>query len=104
MSYVLVEDMAASWERYSPVARSLGSVPNGLVLHVAGPTDEGFRIVEVWESEADWLAFADFLGGALAEVDTAVQTRPVARAFATAHVVIGGARDERDWSSTDDGA
>src|SRR4051794_11777735 len=88
-SFVLIEDVAASWERYGPVERSLRSVPNGLVLHLAGPTDEGFRIVEVWESEADWRAFAGALHTALAEVDPAVRTRPVVRAFATSHVVIG---------------
>ena len=27
------------------------SLPDGLILHAAGRTDEGFRIIEVWESE-----------------------------------------------------
>lgn len=88
--FVLVQDVPASWERYAPIERSLEAVPRGLVLHVAGPTDEGFRIVEVWESEADWLAFAESTGLALAEVDPAVGARPVVRVFATAHVVMGG--------------
>ena len=59
MSYVLVEDVAASWERYEQFAAPLREgAPEGLILHAAGPTDEGFRIVEVWESEDAWRRFA----------------------------------------------
>jgi len=59
VSYVVVEDVAASWEQYARIADALsGTVPPGLILHAAGPTDEGFRIVGVWESEEAWLEFA----------------------------------------------
>jgi hypothetical protein len=62
MSYVLVEDVAASWERYEQLAAPLlAGAPAGLILHAAGRTDEGFRIVEVWESEDAWRRFADLL-------------------------------------------
>jgi hypothetical protein len=57
MSYAFVQDVAASWEQYGRYASALSSGPEGLVLHVAGPTDEGFRIIAVWESEADWERF-----------------------------------------------
>jgi hypothetical protein len=30
----------------------------GLLLHVAGPTPNGWRVVDVWESEADLMKFA----------------------------------------------
>ena len=60
MPYVLVEDVAASWESYERFAASLvAKTPEGLILHAAGRTDEGFRIVEVWESEDAWRRFAD---------------------------------------------
>lgn len=60
MSYVVVEDVAASWEQYERFATALaGPAPAGLIVHAAGPTDEGFRIVGVWESEEDWLRFAE---------------------------------------------
>ena len=96
MSYVLIEDVPASWERYEPIARSLGTRPPGLLLHVAGPTDEGFRIVEVWESEADWLAFADAMGLALAGADAGGRTQAIVRTVSTAHDVIGlGAAGDR---------
>ena len=59
MSYALVEDVAASWESYERLAAALDeSAPDGLLLHAAGPTDEGVRIIEVWESEEAWHRFA----------------------------------------------
>jgi hypothetical protein len=33
-------------------------VPDGLISHLAGPTDAGFRIVDVWESREQ---FDDFI-------------------------------------------
>jgi hypothetical protein len=60
MSYALVEDVATTWESYERLAAELErSLPAGLILHAAGPTDEGVRIIEVWESEEAWSAFAD---------------------------------------------
>ena len=60
MSYVVVEDVAASWEQYRWFADALaGPAPAGLIVHAAGPTDEGFRIVAVWESEEAWDGFAE---------------------------------------------
>ena len=42
MSYVVVEDVAASWEHYRPFADALaGTAPAGLIMHAAGRTDEG---------------------------------------------------------------
>jgi hypothetical protein len=62
MSYALVEDVAASWESYEPLAADIErSLPDGLILHAAGRTEEGFRIIEVWESEDAWRRFADRL-------------------------------------------
>ena len=62
MSYAFVEDVAASWESYERFAADLErSRPDGLILHAAGRTDEGFRIIEVWESEEAWRRFAEAL-------------------------------------------
>lgn len=33
----------------------------GLLSHVAGPTPNGWRVVDVWESEADLMKFAQVL-------------------------------------------
>jgi len=94
MSYAFVEDVPASWEHYAPFAQALGGpAPEGLILHAAGPTDEGFRIIAVWESEDAWLRFlADRLGTA---VDGAAEVPPVFRALRPAHIVYGQREEAR---------
>lgn len=91
MSYALVKDVFASWEHYRDIARSLEALPQGLLLHVAGPTDEGIRIIEVWESEVACRQFAPDLGGALGSVDFDVGSRTVVRDLRAVHVVVGEA-------------
>ena len=88
MSYVVVEDVAASWEHYRRFAEALaGPIPAGLIVHAAGPTDEGFRIIGVWESEEAWRRFlADRLGEG-ARQDESVPA--VSRPLRPAHLVIG---------------
>jgi hypothetical protein len=59
MPYAIVEDVAASWDSYvrsAPDPEQLRGA--GLIVHAAGRTDEGVRIVEVWESEEAWRRFA----------------------------------------------
>ena len=86
MSYVVVEDVAASWEHYQRFADALaGPAPPGLVVHAAGPTDEGFRIVAVWESEEAWRLFAERLIPAVAPAPV-----EVVRELRPEHVVYGG--------------
>ena len=58
MTYAFVQDIASSWDRYEHLRAALtGPPPDGLILHLAGPTDEGFRIIGVWESERAWRRF-----------------------------------------------
>jgi hypothetical protein len=86
MSYVLVKDVAASWERYEQFAAPLRAAsPAGFILHAAGRTDEGFRIVELWESEDAWRRFAELLD------DDAPH---VVRTLVTEHVVYRGRKEE----------
>jgi hypothetical protein len=60
MAYAFVEDVAASWERYEQgTAVALRPVPEVLMLHLAGATAEGFRVIEVWADQAAWLRFRD---------------------------------------------
>ena len=48
-----------SAEAYAAVAGQLGERAwPGLVVHLAGPCAEGWRIIQVWESEAAFHAFA----------------------------------------------
>jgi hypothetical protein len=100
MSYALVKDVPASWEQYESIARSFEHVPPGLLLHVAGSTDEGIRIIEVWESELAWRQFAPELASALGSVDPDVGPRTVVRDLHAAHLVIGEAlrgAASHDW-------
>ena len=92
MSYVIVEDVAASWEHYQRFAEALsGPPPPGLIVHAAGPTDEGFRIVGVWESEEAWQRFlAERLGE---DAAATVEVAPVVRPLRPAHIVRGQAEE-----------
>ena len=90
MSYVVVEDVAASWEQYERFAAALaGPAPAGLIVHAAGPTEEGFRMVGIWESEDAWLRFADGLSSAR------TTARQVLRALRPEHVVFGEKEEEQ---------
>ena len=97
MSYVLVEDVAASWDRYEAIARSVERAPRGLLIHVAGPTDEGFRIVEVWESEAAWRRFEPDLRAALGSDGSVTRPRTAVRDLEGIHEVLG-----KGWSGGPD--
>ena len=57
-AFAVVYDVAASWQDYHLIGQAVGgpSVP-GLILHAAGPTQDGFRTIDVWASEADWLSY-----------------------------------------------
>ena len=86
MSYVVVEDVAASWEQYQRFANALtGPAPAGLIVHAAGPTDEGFRVVGVWESEEAWQRFAD----ALVSYQSLPGPPQILRALRPEHVIYG---------------
>jgi hypothetical protein len=86
MSYVIVEDVAASWEQYAHLAAALaGPAPAGLIVHAAGPTDEGFRVVALWESEEAWRRFAERGGPA----NASPAPPHVVRALRPEHVVYG---------------
>ncbi len=90
MSYVVVEDVAASWEQYEPIADALSeAAPAGLILHAAGPTDEGFRIVGVWESEEAWRSFATKIDS---DADSPELVHAL-RALRPRHVIYGQERE-----------
>ncbi len=71
--YAWCQDMPGVTEAdYAMVLAELGGAEKaapGLVAHVAGPVDGGFRIVDVWESRADAERFAEqHLAAAVARV------------------------------------
>ena len=70
MTYAVVADLpGGDWETYEKItaeAEVQSAAPAGLIVHVAGQTDTGTRIIDVWESEAAYETFvADRLGPAV---------------------------------------
>lgn len=60
MSYAFVQDIPATWDTYLGIAEALGpAAPEGLVIHVAGPTEEGCRMIGIWDSRETWDRFRD---------------------------------------------
>jgi len=91
MAYAFVQDIASSWEQYERVAAGLTDpTPHGLILHLAGPTDEGFRIIDVWDSEQAFKRFqAERLQPAVAALGGPARPQPTFRDLHAAHLVIG---------------
>jgi hypothetical protein len=48
------QDAAAAQQLYPE-----GSLPAGFRIRMAGPRDGGWRIVTLWDSQADWERFRD---------------------------------------------
>ena len=95
MSYAFVQDVPATWDTYRGIAETLSSdCPEGLVLHAAGPTDEGFRMIGIWDSRAMCNRFRDErLSEVLESLTCGTRTRPTYRELQIAHLVsadIGG--------------
>lgn len=92
MSYAFLQEIPASWQEYRRViAATLDPVPTGLVLYLAGATDEGVRIFNVWESDEDWKRFRTLrLDPALANLGIAAYAEPRFRDLHAAHVLLGG--------------
>ncbi len=82
--YAIVHDVPASWEDYPPELVALGesAPPEGLLVHVAGPTDEGFRLIEIWQAQGDWERFrCSTLPGLLEGIDTTTRALSVTHLY-----------------------
>ena len=91
MTYAFVQDIPATWGTYREIARILeDSAPEGLVLHAAGPTDEGFRMIGVWEAPEAWHQFrGDRLDPILEAIAGGSRIRATLRELEIAHLVPG---------------
>ena len=71
---LLLEFPGATQEQFDRVAEKIGSIaPTGLLYHVEGPIQGGWRVVDVWESqEAVDKFFQEELGQALQEAGVAI--------------------------------
>ena len=85
MAYACVQDIASSWNSYENVSSGLlEPPPAGLIAHVAGPTDEGVRIIEIWASEEAWQRFhTERLVPTIARLETVTRGEPTFRALHT---------------------
>jgi hypothetical protein len=98
VSYAFVQDIAASWPDYQQFAAALVEpAPAGLILHAAGPTDEGFRIIAIWEDEAAWQRFRTArLAPAIACLGGPARPEPTFRDLRPAHLVLS---ERASWDS-----
>ena len=89
MTYAFVQDVPASWQHYQQtVACLLEPVPVGLILHVAGPTAEGVRVIDIWESEQAWQRFrAERLAPAIAALGGPARPESTFRDLHPQHIV-----------------
>lgn len=58
----ILQFSGAGIDKYDAVKHELGwdgenGKPDGLLAHAAGTTDDGFCVIEWWNSEADWDRF-----------------------------------------------
>lgn len=86
MALVIVHDIACSWCVYEQVGRNLlEPLPAGLLVHAAGPTDEGIRLLDIWDDERPGIALrADLLRAAIG----ADAAHAAVRDFEPVHFVI----------------
>ena len=65
----LLEFAGVTSDQYDRVLERLelgGKLSSGGVYHIAGPTDDGWRVVDVWDSQEDFdRFFKEKLGAAL---------------------------------------
>ena len=94
MTYAFVQQFPGLSEAdYRRVAEAIGPGPwPGLVVHMAGPCDVGWQIVQVWEDAASYARFErEHLWDALAatEIHTAGAGPPVLAWLTLTDVVVG---------------
>ena len=69
-TWAFVSDVPISREQYDKLDQELGSDnPEGLIVHVAGESGSGIRIIDVWESKQQFERFqSERLGPAMLKV------------------------------------
>ena len=97
MPYGFVQDVSANWQNYERVAAALvDPPPPGLLVHIAGPTDEGVRIMNVWASEQAWQRFRnERLAPAIAALGGPARPEATFRELRPLHVVVSEGKDQQ---------
>ncbi len=75
-TWAFVSDVPFSREQYDRLDEELGSEkPEGLIVHAAGESDSGVRIIDVWESKQQFERFqSERLGPAMRKVGIELPT------------------------------
>ena len=73
MAVVVVNEIEGGsqdlYEKVNPKVMEGGRLPEGCQLHIAGPTENGWRVITVWDSDAQFQQFrSDKLLPAMREV------------------------------------
>jgi hypothetical protein len=81
MSVVIVNEMEGAtqevYDEVNPKVMPGGNLPDGCQLHIAGPIENGWRVITVWESEDRFQQFRDEkLIPALKEADEGQRIAP----------------------------
>ena len=63
MAVVIVNEIEGGnqdfYEQVNPKVMPDGKLPDGCQLHIAGPVDNGWRVITVWDSEDQFQQFRD---------------------------------------------
>jgi hypothetical protein len=85
-AFAVVHDVAASWHDYHRIGSTrLEARPAGLLVHAAGPTDDGFRTIDIWVSENAWQRDRDRWSAPL----HGLEAQLVARELHVVHLITG---------------
>lgn len=57
------------------------SAPRGLLFHASGPIDDGWGVIDFWESQEDFDAFQDQIQSGIAASGVELQGPPDVKAF-----------------------
>ena len=67
----------------------VGDPPKGLLFHASGPIDEGWGVIDFWESRQDFDAFEPRIGAAMAAAGAQLQGPPDIEQFAVHETFAG---------------
>ena len=63
MAVVIVNEIEGAnqdfYEQVNPKVMPGGQLPDGCQVHIAGPIDQGWRVISVWDSEEQFQQFRD---------------------------------------------
>jgi hypothetical protein len=90
MAVVVVNEIEGGsqelYDQVNPKIMPTGQLPEGCQVHIAGPTEKGWRVITVWDSDEQFQQFRDGTlvpalreAGAGERVAPSISTNPVHR-------------------------